>query len=91
MKRKKWPKVILVILIVWLVMAAVDFSVVHGFRQPVFCVQTMGADDGGSGRYVGLGYFFDIEGNFMPDAENPGVTSYEGRLFGIPLIAGIKD
>ena len=38
--------------------------------------------DEGSGHYVGLGYSFDIEGNFMPDDEYPGVTKYTYYILG---------
>ena len=42
------------------------------------------AQDGGSGTYVGLGYSFDIEGNFVSESKDllKGVTSYRGYLFG---------
>ena len=49
------------------------------------------ADDGGSGEYIGLGYSFDIEGNFMPEDEVSGVTAYRAKIFGITAGSGIRD
>ena len=33
-----------------------------------------------AGKYAGLGYSFYIEGNFMPEEKNQGVTSYRGYI-----------
>ena len=49
------------------------------------------ADDGGSGMYMELGYAFDIEGNFMPESADEGVTSYRGYLFGIEVCRGFWE
>ena len=49
------------------------------------------ADDGGSGTYKGLGYSFDIEGNFMPEDEFPGVTKARFYLLGKMLKEAIRD
>ena len=45
----------------------------------------------GSGKYIGLGYSFDIKGNFMPEDEFPGVTKWTYYLFGIELQTQIRD
>ena len=47
--------------------------------------------DGGSGKYVGLGYSFYIEGNFMPEEKNQGVTSYRGYVFGKEVSRGFWE
>ena len=84
MKRRKRLVVISIVLAAWLTLAVTDFYRVTRFEKQSF-------DDGGSGRYRGLGYSFAIEGNFMPDDEYPGVTRYSARLFGIHLKSGIRD
>lgn len=66
-------------------MGILDFFRVSRFEKPIFCIPAEIADDGGSGRYVGIGYSFDIEGNFMPEDEFPGVTKYEAKIFGITV------
>ena len=100
MKKNKKKVIIAVVCViaVWLIMGIVDFALVHNYRKPLFCVGVDLADDGGSGRYVGLGYFFEIEGNFMPDtetpateAEKPKVTSYRGYIFGKEVSRGFWD
>lgn len=96
--RKKAIIAIVCVTALWLIMGIVDFALVHNYRKPLFCVGVDLADDGGSGRYVGLGYSFEIEGNFMPDvetpateAEKPKVTSYRGYIFGIEVSRGFWD
>ena len=91
MNKKKIIIAIACAVVLWIAVGIVDYGRVHSFEKPIFCVGTELADDGGSGTYVGLGYSFDIEGNFMPEAENPGVTSYRGYIFGIEVIRGFRD
>ena len=91
MKKKKIIIAIICIFVLWIAVGIVDYDRVHSFEKPIFCVGTELADDGGSGEYVGLGYSFDIEGNFMPDTENPGVTKWTYSLFGIEIETQIRD
>lgn len=91
MKKKKIAIGIICAVVAWVVIGVIDFTMVNSFHKPVFCVGAELADDGGSGTYVGLGYSFDIEGNFMPEAENPGVTSYRGYILGIEVIRGFRE
>ena len=100
-KKNTSTKIIITILgvvVLWLCVGIVDFALVHNYRKPLFCVGVDLTDDGGSGRYVGLGYSFDIEGNFMPDTETPAtedkkpkVTSYRGYIFGKEVSRGFWD
>lgn len=80
-----------VVLAIWLVVGIIDFSRVHSFEKPIFCINTEAQKDGGSGHYVGLGYSFDIKGNFMPEDELKGVTEYSYYLFGIRVQSAIRD
>lgn len=91
MKKKKTIIVMICILVLWIAIGVVDYSRVHSFEKPVFCVGTDLASDGGSGKYIGLGYSFDIKGNFMPEDEFPGVTKWTYYLFGIELQTQIRD
>ena len=91
MKKKRWTAVIGVIVLLWLAAGAIDFWRVTHFDRPVFCMLANSADDGGSGEYIGLGYSFDIEGNFMPEDELPGVTTYQYYLFGNHVKSGVRD
>ena len=93
-KSKKMKRILIIIacaLVLWLTMGVTDFALVRNYHKPLFCVGVNLADDGGSGRYIGLGYGFDIEGNFMPEDDYPNVTSYHGYLFGKKIARGFWD
>ena len=93
-KRSKIKRIviaILAVLVLWLSVGITDFALVHNYRRPLFCICTESMQDGGSGKYVGLGYSFDIEGNFMPEEKNQGVTSYRGYVFGKEVSRGFWE
>ena len=78
-----------VLLTVWLLLFALDTARVTTRNKPVFAVCLSGADDGGSGEYYGLGYWYKIKGNFLPDSAPGtlyGIVKAEGWLFGIPYL-----
>ena len=89
--KKKALIPLLIVVLLWLAVGTVDILRVAAFEKPVFSVPCVTADDGGSGQYQGLGYSFDIEGNFMPEDKCPGVTAYALRIFGAPISAGTRD
>ena len=80
-----------VFLVLWAVIAIIDFVRVHSFQKPIFCVATVIMQDGGFGHYTGLGYSFDIEGNFMPEDEFPGVTEYTYYILGQEISSEVRD
>lgn len=88
MKKKRIVIIVLAIILLWLAAGVTDFALVHSYHRPLFCICTEPMQDGGSGKYVGLGYSFDIEGNFMPDAKDYGVTSYRGYILGKQVSRG---
>lgn len=88
MKKKRIGIIVLAIILLWLAAGVTDFALVHSYHRPLFCICTEPMQDGGSGKYVGLGYSFDIEGNFMPDAKDYGVTSYRGYILGKQVSRG---
>lgn len=90
-KKIRYKITLLVIILLWLGMGFCDFLALNRFELPVFSVCTKSYDDGGSGTYRGLGYRFEIEGNFMPEDEFPGVTRYDYYIFGIHVKESIRD
>ena len=82
---------ICIILTLWVAIGSVDFFRVKSFEQPVFTVEIETADDGGTGLYYGLGYSFELKGNFMPEDELPGVTHYKYYIFNKLIAEGIRD
>ena len=89
--KKKVLIPLLIAVLLWLAVGTMDILRVAAFEKPVFCAPCETADDGGSGHYQGLGYSFDIEGNFMPEDECPGGTAYALRIFGVAVSAGTRD
>ena len=83
--------IVCLLIISWLSIGTVDFALVTNYKMPVFCIGVDLADDGGSGKYVGLGYSFTIEGNFMPEAEEPGITSYRGYIMNKEVCRGFWE
>ena len=90
MKKKLLLPALLLILL-WFAAGTVDVLRVTAFEKPLFSVPCVTADDGGSGHYQGLGYSFDIKGNFLPEDEFPGVTAYSLRIFGAEIRSGLRD
>ena len=93
-KKSKINRIVIAVLamvVLWLCVGITDFARVHNYKKPLFCIGVNMADDGGSGNYVGLGYSFYIEGNFMPEEKNPGVTSYRGYVFGKEVSRGFWE
>jgi len=88
-RKKKVLYIALAVLVLLAVLFAVDTLAVTNWKKPVFARCFFGANDGGSGKYIGPGYWFDIKGNFMPDpapGSPEGVTEAEGRFLGIPYL-----
>jgi len=73
--------------------ATIDYlRVNYAFKTPIFCICTMMMKDGGSGTYVGLGYSFDIKGNFIPEEwELKGVTKYDYYILGIKVKSVVRN
>lgn len=78
-------------ILLWAGMGTIDVLCVNAFRRPLFCAAGETANNGGSGRYVDLGYAFDMEGDFMPEDLTPGVATYTGYLFGVAVASGARD
>ncbi len=90
--KKNWKKWIAIIVIIWLTIGIIDFSRVLGFyEKPLFCVCFQTAQDGCSGRYYGLGYGFDIKGNFVTEDESRGVAQYVAYICGIEVSRNFMD
>lgn len=90
---KKVVVTVIILAAVWLGMYVTDFALVRNFKMPLFCLATEMMQDGGSGTYTGLGYFFDIEGNFVGEDQDMlrGVTSYRGYIGGKEVSRGFRE
>ena len=88
---KKLFLLFIICFILWFICAAADLLRVNSFEMPIFARPTVTADDGGSGTYKGLGWRIELEGNFLPEDELPGVTKFEYYLGDDLILASIRD
>lgn len=97
MKNNKINKIILIaflIIVAWGTLAATDYwRTTHKFEKPIFAkiLNKGGDDDGGSGRYTGIGYSIEIMGNFLPEEELKGVTHARFFIFGKQLKYAVRE
>ena len=83
---KKLKKIIIILLLsIWAFFLTINLIRVNNREKPIMCIGTKLMKDGGSGHYMCLGYSFDIEGNFNPEAINYGVNKYDFYFLGIKL------
>ena len=77
--------------LLWFACAATDLFRLNSFELPLFARPIETSDDGGSGTYKGFGWRIELEGNFMPEDEFPGVTQFEYYLGDDLIYAAIRD
>lgn len=53
---KKWMKIVLIILGIWVSVFLIDFVCVKTIKRPIFMIRTSIYKDGGTKEYYGLGY-----------------------------------
>ncbi len=85
----KAVRILLLVLAVIVLFCTIDcIRVIGMYEKPLFCLPAITADDGGSGRYVGLLYGFDLKGH-LP-AVDEGVfwvmEHYRFYLLGFPIL-----
>ena len=79
---------IAVLLVSWGSIAYSDYAdVAISFDKPQFCISKMTADDGGSGKYIGLGYSFDLDGHLESNGKYE-VEKYTYKIVGISIKQG---
>lgn len=89
MKRKIILLVATIVLLAsWAGIAYADYAdVVISYDKPNFCISLNTADDGGSGKYIGLGYSFIIDGHLDADYGYQ-VDKYTYKILGITIKQG---
>ena len=65
--KKKLLTVLYALLILWVAMFATDYLCVSHFREPIFVLHGVTADDGGSYTGQGLGYTVVVDKYITPD------------------------
>ena len=86
--KKKLLTVLAVLLILWLAMFATDVCRVNRFREPIFVLRPVTADDGGSYTGQGLGYTVVVDKYITPDGA-PALVSVTMTVFDRVIAAAI--
>jgi len=58
--KKRWQRVLIVFLVIWIPMFVTDFIRFNNMERPVFAIPLVAFRDGGSATYFGLGYTIDV-------------------------------
>ena len=80
--------IIAILMLIWIRIAYSDYAkVAISYDKPKFCLLINGADDGGSGKYIGLGYSFNIDGHLESNGRYE-VDTYTYKILGITIKTG---
>lgn len=85
---------IIILQLMFIIMGITDYiRTTQSFKKPIFARLDISTakKDGGSGKYNGIGYSIDIEGNFMPEDELKGVTHARFYVFGREICYAKRD
>ena len=85
---------IIILQLMFIIMGITDYRrTTQSFEKPIFARLDISTakKDGGSGKYNGIGYSIDIEGNFMPEDELKGVTHTRFYVFGREICYAKRD
>ena len=86
--KKKLLTVLCALLILWGAMFATDYLLVSHFREPIFTLHGVTADDGGSYTGQGLGYTVVVDKYITPDGAS-GLVSVTMTVFDRVIAAAI--
>ena len=86
--KKKLLTVLCAAAVLWGAMFATDYLLVSHFREPVFVLRGVTADDGGSYTGQGLGYTVVVEKYITPDGA-PALESVTMTVFDRVIAAAI--
>lgn len=80
--------IIAILTLTWMGIVYSDYTkVAISYDKPKFCLLINGADDGGSGKYIGLGYSFNVDGHLETNGKYE-VDTYTYKIFGITIKRG---
>ena len=83
-------RVVIVLIVLWGVIFAVDYSRCSNFKEPIFVVAGKTADDGGSGTYYGLGYKVNIQKTISAEY-GPTLLKVEMYMFNTFIVGAVAD
>ena len=82
--------IIIALIVLWGIIFFIDYSRCANFKEPIFVVSGVTADDGGSGTYYGLGYKVKMEKNISAEA-GPALVKVEMYIFDKFITGAISD
>lgn len=83
-------KIIITLIVLWGTIFFIDYLRCSNFKEPIFVVAGITADDGGSGIYYGLGYKVKIE-KTMSVEYGPTLVRVEMYMFDKFIVGAIAD
>lgn len=81
--------VIIVIIVLWGIIFLIDYTRCSNFKEPIFVIAGVTADDGGSGTYHGLGYKVKVEKEISAKC-GPELVKVEMYMFDKFITGAIK-
>jgi len=82
--------IIIVLIVLWGIIFFIDYSRCANFKEPIFVVSGVTADDGGSGTYYGLGYKVKIQKTISAEY-GPTLVKVEMYMFDKFIIGAIAE
>lgn len=82
--------VIVILIVLWVVIFCIDYFRCRSFKEPIFVVAGITADDGGSGMYYGLGYKVRIEKTISAEY-GPQLFRVEMYMFDKFIVGAVAD
>ena len=81
---------LITLIILWAIIFFIDYSRCSDFKEPIFVVAGVTADDGGSGTYYGLGYKVEMEKTISAQY-GPTLVKVEMYIFDKFITGAIAD
>lgn len=82
--------VIVVLIVLWGIIFFIDYSRCSHFKEPIFVISGVTADDGGSGTYYGLGYKVKIEKTISAEY-GPTLLKVEMYMFNKFIVGAVAE
>jgi len=82
--------VFVILIALWGVIFFIDYSRCSQFKEPIFVIAGVTADDGGSGTYYGLGYKVKIEKTILAEY-GPILVKVEMYMFDKFIVGAVAD
>ena len=90
-KMSVWLGAVILLCLCMLLVGRDYVTVMHDFQQPGVAWATEDVNENGEGRYNGVFYGFELEGNTDPTAEEPTFSKADFYLFGMKMNTAVNQ